>query len=288
MTEPLPPREKRQNLLRVTFAVLKLLLAIYLCLLTGLYSCQRYVEYVAVSPYPGTPKQNGVGEMSIVTVRTPDNLSLIGWFAGPKKPNGKIVVLFHGQGIHIGYNAFKARYFLDAGYGIFMAEYRGFAGNPGSPTEEGLYNDGRGVMQWLKDQHYPPSQVVVYGESLGTGVAVEIAAEFPVAGLILEAPYSSAVEIGEMRYPFFPISFLMKDHLDSLSKIGRVKAPLLVVHGSEDTIIPIKYSRKLFDAANEPKQFITMQGIGHPPELYQHGAGKMMIGWLNKQFGTKP
>lgn len=287
MTQAATRAEQRRALFRIVMAFLKIAVAIYVLLLAGLYLCQRQLEYIPVSFYPGTPKENNVPEMSIVTVRTSDNLSLIGWFAGPKHVGGKVVVLFHGQGIDFGENAFKARYFLNAGYGVFLSEYPGFAGNPGTPTEEGLYRGARAVMGWLKDQGYDAHVVVLYGESLGTGVAVQMATEFPVADLILEAPYASAVEIAAHRYPYFPIRQLMKDPLDSLSKIARVTSPMLIVHGALDADIPIEYGRKLFDAATAPKKFLVVQGAGHPPDLYNHGAGKMIVDWLDKQGKAK-
>lgn len=286
MTEAATPAEKRRALLRICFAFAKIGLAIYVGLLAALYFCQRQLEYVPVTISAGTPKEHGVPEMSVVTVTTPDNLSLAGWFAPPRAGNDKVVVMFHGQGIHIGYDAYKARPLLQRGYGVFLVEYRGFAGNPGSPTEDGLYNDARGVMAWLKQGGYDPSKIFLYGESLGTGVAVEMGTEFHVAGVILEGPYSSALEIAQYRYPYFPVSFLMHDPLDSVSKIGRMLSPLLIVHGALDWVIPIQYAHKLFDAAKSPKVFAVIKGAGHPPDLYNHGAGEIILDWLDKQIAA--
>jgi pimeloyl-ACP methyl ester carboxylesterase len=287
MTETVSQTGTKRPLLRISFALIKMLMAFYLTLLTGLYFFQRELEYIPVTAFPGTPKENGVGEMSVVSVHTADNLSLMGWFAGPKKENGRVVVLFHGQGIHIGGNRFKARLLLDDGYGVFFCEYPGFGGNPGTPTEESIYNDGRAVIQWLKKQGYDESRIILYGESLGSGVAVQMATEFHVGGVILEAPYNSAVAIAQFRYPYFPVQWLMKDPLDSLSKMGGVKEPLLIIHGAEDPVIPIAFSRELFAAAAGPKKFITVDGAGHPPDLYLHGAGKMIVEWLDHQDVAK-
>ena len=287
MTKAAPQAEQRRAMLRIMFTFVKIAVAIYIGLLAGLYFCQRTLEYLPVSVSSGTPKQSGVGEMSVVTFKTPDDLSLTGWFAPPKEKNGRVVLLLHGQGINISFNRLKARQFLDAGYGMFLCEYRGSGGNPGSPTEEGLYNDARGAMRWLKERGYDAPKVVLYGESLGTGVAIQMGTEFPVAAVVLEAPYSSAVEIAALRYPYFPIRWLMKDPLDSVSKVRNVKAPLLVIHGQIDGYIPIEFGRKLFDAAKEPKTFIAVKDAGHPPDLYEHGAGKMIIDWLDKQGKAK-
>jgi fermentation-respiration switch protein FrsA (DUF1100 family) len=195
--------------------------------------------------------------------------------------------LFHGAGVHIGYNGFKERLLLDGGYGVFACEYRGFAGNPGTPTDNGLYMDARAVMQWLKERGYSESKIVLYGESLGTGVAVQMATEYKVSAVVLEAPYSSTLEVAEYLYPFVPVRYLMKDNLDSLSKIGNAKAPLLIIHGTQDSLIPICFGRKLFDAASEPKTFIPVEGAEHPPDLYKRGAGKLILNWLDKQVKAK-
>ncbi|MEZ0225313.1 MAG: alpha/beta hydrolase [Alphaproteobacteria bacterium] len=277
-----PPGTIGGILARIFLSIVKTVFAIYVGLLAGVYFCQRYLEYLPISDYAGTPKENGVAEMSIVTVKTPDNLSLIGWFGGPKHTDGKVVVVFHGNGSNLGPKASKARYFLDKGYGVFLCEYRGFGGNPGSPTEEGVYNDARAVVRWLEEQGFPKSSIVLYGESLGTGIAVQMATEFEPFAVILEAPYSSAVSVAERRYPIFPVRLLMKDHFDSISKINKFDLPLLIVHGDRDHIIPISFSRDLFNAANEPKKFMQIDGAGHL-DLYNFGAGKLIVDWLDAQ-----
>jgi uncharacterized protein len=269
-------------LARISFSIVRTVFVIYLGLLAGVYFCQRQLEYLPVPDWAGTPKENGVPEMSIVTVKTSDNLSLMGWFAWPKMPSQKVVVIFHGNGANLGSKAARARVFLDKGYGVFLCEYRGFGGNPGSPTEEGVYNDGRAVINWLDGQGFSKTSIVLYGESLGTGIAVQMATEFQPFAAILEAPYSSAVSVAERRYPFFPVRLLMKDHFDSISKINKFTLPLLIVHGVHDHIIPISFSRDLFNAANDPKEFITLDGAGHL-DLYDFGAGRMIVDWLDAQ-----
>jgi uncharacterized protein len=271
-------------LARIFLSIVKTVVVIYVGLLVGVYICQRELEYLPVPDFAGTPKENGVEEMSIVTVKTSDNLSLMGWFAPPKIAGQKVVVIYHGNGANLGAKAGRARLFLDKGYGVFLCEYRGFGGNPGSPTEEGVYNDARAVINWLGEKGFSKSSVVLYGESLGTGIAVQMATEFQPFGLILEAPYSSALSVAERRYPIFPVALLMKDRFDSISKIGRFKLPLLIVHGDRDHIIPIVFSRDLFNAANEPKKFIQVDGAGHL-DLYDFGAGKMIVDWLDAQIG---
>ena len=169
---------------------------------------------------------------------------------------------------------------LDEGYGVFLMEYRGYAGNPGSPTEEGFYNDGRGAVAWLKEKGYDPDRLALYGESLGSGVAVQLATEIRPKYLIVHSGFNSAVDVALRTYSMLPARLLMKDRYDNKSKIGQVKSDLLVIHGDKDTMIPLSFAQDLFDAANEPKTFVTIKNAGHN-SLYNLGAGKMVTSWLN-------
>ena len=263
-------------------AVALRLLAVYLLLVVFLYFAQRFLQYHPDTHFPGSPAANGVPKMHEVIARTEDGLDLLAWFAPPREKGGKIVVFFHGNAGHIGHRAVKARYFLDKGYGVYMCEYRGYGGNKGSISEEGLYRDGRGALMWLREQGYKPAQFVLYGESIGAAVAIEMATQARPSALILESPFNSAVAMGEKRYFYVPVSLLLKDRFDNLSKIGRVHAPLLVVHGDEDATTPIAFARELFNAANHPKEFIDINGGGHS-DLYEHHAGHLILEWLGKQ-----
>lgn len=247
-----------------------------------MYAGQRQLEYFPDTRPPGAPRDSGVPEMREVTVKTDDGLSLVAWFAPPKKKDGRIVVMFHGNGGNIAERAGKARNFLGRGYGVYMAEYRGYGGNAGSPTEEGLYRDARAGLKWLEGQGFSPAQFVIYGESIGTGVAVQMASEIKPNILILEAPFSSAAAVGQANYFWLPVAFLMKDKFDSIAKIGAISPALLIVHGDRDNIVPIRFSRDLFAAANDPKKFVTIGGGGHG-DLYSRGAGPLIADWLDGQ-----
>jgi uncharacterized protein len=267
--------------MRICLTFVKVAIVLYLGALVGVYLCQRQLVYLPVSVPSGTPAENGVPEMSVVDVKASDGVILTSWFAPPKTKDGKVILFFHGQGINIGFNAEKAKLLMSRGYGLFLAEYRGFAGNPGIPAEDSLYNDAHDTLRWLDEKGFPSSRVILYGESLGSGVAVESATKFPVFAVVLEAPYSSALNIAKLRYPYFPIDLLMHDRLDSLSKIGSVKSPVLIIHGLLDGYIPIEFSRELFNSANKPKTFLAVKGAGHPPDLYSHDAGNLVLNWLD-------
>jgi len=168
------------------------------------------------------------------------------------------------------------------GYGIFLLVYRGYSGNPGNPSENGLYNDANAAINYLEKKGTPTSQMVLVGESLGAGVAVDIAAKHKVAALILLAPFSSLTRLSQWHYVFIPAKLILKDRFDSLSKIKQVNAPLLIIHGTEDKIVPIKFGKELFAAANKPKEFEAVAGAHHN-DLYDYGVQKKIIDFLQSK-----
>ncbi len=257
------------------------LLFLYSLGLVLLYFYQRRLMYFpSVGKLP-TPASVNL-KMQVLTIATEDGLNLAAWFAPPLQRDSKIVVMFHGNAGNIADRRCKASTFIDKGYGLFMCEYRGYGGNPGTPTEAGLYKDARAGIKWLLAQGYSPQQLVMYGESLGTGVAVQMAGEFAARYVILEAPYSSTLDLAREKYWFVPVDHLMHDTYDSLAKIAKIKPPLLVVHGDRDATIPIRFAQKLFKAANHPKEFVTINGGGHS-DLYDHKAGEIITAWLERQ-----
>jgi hypothetical protein len=152
-----------------------------------------------------------------------------------------------------------------------MAEYRGYGGNPGTPTERGLVADGAAALDFLDGEGIAANRLVIYGESLGSGVAVLLAAQREVAGLILEAPFTSVADVAQHHYSFMPASALVRDRFDSLARIGQVRAPILVLHGERDRVVPLRFGRALFDAAPEPKELWLAREAGHE-DLARYGA----------------
>ena len=221
--------------------------------------------------------------MEVVVYETADGLALNGWYRAARDGRSTLVY-FHGNAGHLGDRAFLARPYLEAGYGVLLAGYRGYGGNPGRPSEEGLYADGRAAVAWLADAGVPPDRRVLFGESLGTGVAVQMAAEDEIAGLILQSPFTSVVEVGQDAVPWFPVSLLMTHRFDSLSKIPQITAPLLLIHGEADRVIPIRFGRRLFEAAPEPKTAHFVPGAGHN-DLYRFGTSEIVIAFLETLAG---
>lgn len=175
------------------------------------------------------------------------------------------VVFLHGNGAPISarLNVLHYERLRQLGLNVIAPEYRGYAGTGGVPTEAGVERDGRGAYDYLVGAlHVPASRIVIFGWSLGSAVAVDVASRVPEAAVILEGAPASLVDIGQLRYPYMPIRLLMRNPFDSITKIGRIRAPLLFLHSPEDAVVPIDQGRRLFAAAHEPKAFVEVEG-GH-------------------------
>jgi fermentation-respiration switch protein FrsA (DUF1100 family) len=173
------------------------------------------------------------------------------------------VLFFHGNAGEIGDRAARLAAYRAAGLGALFLSYRGYGGSTGSPTEAGLLLDALAAYDWLAERGVAASDIMVVGESLGTGVAVQLAIRRKIGALALEAPFTSAADIAAKLYPWLPVKLLMKDRFDSLSRIREVHAPLLVIHGERDELIPLNAGKRLFAAANEPKEMIVVEGGSH-------------------------
>jgi fermentation-respiration switch protein FrsA (DUF1100 family) len=248
---------------RIVLAVLKGAVIIYLMVIAILFFMQRQMLYHRTTEPPMLNDTTLVQQREIVCLTTADGLNLHSWYFPASRADAPVVLFLHGNAGDIGNHLPFARFLIDAGYGVLALEYRGYGGNPGSPSEAGLSDDARAAFAFLKSQDIPDSRVVLLGESLGTGVAVTMAAEHPVAALVLRSPYTSIPDVAASAFWYLPARWLVRDRFDSLAKIGLNKAPLFVFHGAGDTLIPISLGRELFDAAPEPKTWLTVDGVGH-------------------------
>jgi hypothetical protein len=224
------------------------------------------------------PAAVGLSKAEEVTLKTDDGESLIAWYVSPQasKP---LVIYFHGNGGALNLRADRFRWLTADGFGLLGLSYRGYGGSTGKPTESGLLLDAMAAYDFAASR-VPPERIVLWGESLGTGVAVALAAERQVGGLILDAPFTSAADIGAAAYPFLPVRWLIRDSFRSDERIGRVTAPLLVLHGEQDRVIPIRFGEKLFALANEPKRFVRFP-LGQHSNLDDHGAPEVVRAFLN-------
>lgn len=262
--------------------VIVTILAGYALAVTLVYAFQRSLMYF---PYKAVPELAAAGVPGIVetTLTTSDGLSLLSWYRPPAGPDLATMVYFHGNAGSIQWRAGKMRPYLDAGYGLLLVGYRGYGGNPGSPTEEGLYRDGRAALDHLAALGVPADRIVIYGESLGSGVAVQMAAEREIGALVLEAPFTSAADVGAGAYPFLPVRLLIRDRYDSVTKIADIGAPVLIVHGEADRTVPVRLGRALFAAAREPKQAVFIPGAGHE-DLYDFGVAREVLAFLDRHL----
>jgi fermentation-respiration switch protein FrsA (DUF1100 family) len=260
-----------------------IVIAMYVLLVVGMFAFQRSLLYFPTHNYVTLEEAHANKALRELPVRTADGIDLKGWYA-PATSKPFTFVLFHGNGDSLYRDAEVPDPYLAAGYGFLMAEYRGYSGLPGKPSEAGLYADGRAYLYGLMAQGVKSENIILLGHSLGTGVAVQLAGEFHVGGVILLAPYLSITKMAQMTYPFVPVKLIALDRFDNDKKIGAVHVPVLIVNGSADEVIPPSQGRQLYELANEPKTFQSMPGRGHNDIL--EGAASLCLDWANKSPGV--
>jgi uncharacterized protein len=227
------------------------------------------------------PMLAGVQELELTTA---DGIELVAWYA--PAPRGRpTVVIFHGNASSLRGERYRLKHFMDASMGVLLVAYRGYSGNPGSPTEEGLYADARSALDWLEAGGVPRASTVLYGASLGSGVATKMAAERDFGALVLEAPFTSTVDVAAHRFPIIPVRWLMADRFDSIARIGAIHEPLLIMHGDADYVIPQSQARRLFAAAHEPKQAFWPSGVGHN-DLFDSGGFAIAREFIEKHVAA--
>jgi fermentation-respiration switch protein FrsA (DUF1100 family) len=218
-----------------------------------------------------------------VQLKTSDGLMVYGWY-WPAPEGRPTVVIFHGNGGSLRSQRYRLAHFKDAGMGVFLLAYRGYSGSDGTPSEEGLYADARAALDWLKAQGVGDEQIALYGQSLGTGVATKMASERRVAMVLLESPYTSTTDVAAFRFPIVPVYWLMNDRYESLARIASVKAPLLVMHGGADYVIPQSLGKRLFDMAPQPKEGFWPAGLGHN-DIFDNGGFATARDFIERMYG---
>ncbi len=217
----------------------------------GLYIFQRDLLYHPTeNNYDGDKLTVNIQEVKIVT---DDNIDLLAWYHNKDINKFKTILFLHGNAGSLENRIHKINHFEDMNINFLLLSWRGFSGNIGKPTEKGLYQDARSAVKWLVKQGVIEENIIIYGESLGTGITTEIAQNKNFAGIILETPFTSMVAAGKSKYPIFPIKLLLKDKYESDKKIKNIKSPVLIMHGEEDQIVPFWMGEKMFQMANEPK-----------------------------------
>ncbi|HXZ46896.1 MAG TPA: alpha/beta hydrolase [Pseudolabrys sp.] len=248
----------------------------YCGVLALMYVFQRSLMYFP-DPARISPAAAGLPEAEEVAFKSDDGETLLAWHVAPRfdKP---VVIYFQGNAEGLEPRVGRFTWLTADGTGLLALCYRGYSGSTGRPTEDGLIRDARAAYDFVRKRD-PGRRIILFGESLGTGVAVALAAEREVAGIILDAPYTSMAELGAAAYPFAPVRWLVKDSFHSDKRIARVHAPLLIVHGERDDIVPVRFGEKLFARANEPKRMVRFPLGGHV-NLDEYGAAKAVKGFL--------
>lgn len=253
-------------------------------LLALMYVFQRALMY-----FPDTartpPAAAGLPQAEEITLTSSDGEKLIAWHVPPHgdKP---VVIYFHGNGGALNLRAGRFKWLTAGGTGLLALSYRGYGGSSGKPSEAGLLLDAVAAYDFAAAR-YPVKRLVLWGESLGTAVAVALAAEHDVGGLMLDAPFTSAADVGAAVYPIVPVRWFIKDTYRSDRRIARVRAPLLVLHGESDTIIPISFGERLFALAPEPKRMVRFPSGNHV-DLDDHGAAKAVRQFLEELQPASP
>jgi len=233
------------------YYTLILIFVVYLVITLFLYFFQRKLLY-----YPTANNYSGdrlVVLIEKVKIKTKDNIELLSWYHKKNINDYKTILFLHGNAGTLEDRIHKINHFKDIDINFLLLSWRGFSGNNGYPSEKGIYEDARSAVRWLKNKGIVEKNIIIYGESLGTGAAVEIAQNSDFAGVILESPFTSMIDAGKTKYPFFPVRLLLKDKYESDKKIKNIKSPILIMHGEVDRIVPFWMGKKMYKLANEPK-----------------------------------
>ena len=224
---------------------------IYFLILVFLYFYQRNLLY--------HPNENNYSEDKIsvdienVRIKTSDNIELLGWYHEKNLKDFKTLIFFHGNAGSLENRIHKLNHFRDMNINFLIIAWRGFSGNNGNPSEQGLYEDGKSAIDWLIKKGVSEKNLILYGESLGTGVATHLAQNKNFAGVILETPFTSMIDAAKKFYPYIPVKLLLKDKFENYKKIKNINLPILIMHGEVDQLVPFSMGKKIYEIANEPK-----------------------------------
>lgn len=236
------------------------------------FAMQRRLLYPVDRTYV-SPAAAGLRNVTEQEIRGPDGVRVLAWY-GAAKPGKPTLLYFHGNGGSLAVRTPRIERFMGEGWGVFMMTYRGYGGSGGSPTETDNIADAVRAYDTLVTKGVAATDIVLYGESLGTGVATRLALQRPAAGLILDAPYTSIPDVAQRAFWFLPVRLLMCDRYETSRIIDKINIPLLIIHGSKDTVVPVDMGRDLARLAREPKTLVVFPNGGHS-NLYIDGNGAL-------------
>lgn len=257
-------------ILRLVKLVLLLGLVVYVAVLGTLFVRQRELVFPR-DPAKADIAAAGLAGAEEIGVTTADGERLVAWVV-PPRADKPVLLYFHGNAGNLGRagRIDRFRRLTEDGTGLLAVSYRGYGGSSGAPSEAGLLQDARAAYG-VAAARFGADKLIGYGESLGTGVVLKLAAELPLQAVVLEAPYRSTLSVAQGIYPYLPLSLVMKDQFRSDAIIGRVRAPLLVLHGERDQVIPFDHGQQLYELANAPKRFLRFP-TGRHSDLPQYGS----------------
>jgi uncharacterized protein len=234
--------------------------ALYAALVVGLFVGQRKILF-RCDAAEVDPASLGL-KADTIRLKTDDGETLLAW-SFPPAPERPLILYFHGNAGGVDLRVERFRAIAKAGMGLLAIEYRGYASSTGSPSERGLKLDGEAAYAAAIASGVAPERIVPLGESLGSGIAIALAARHKIGALVLDSPYSSIVDVAAATYWFVPVRALLRDPFRNDLLIGSVEAPTLMVHGTKDAVVPIRFGEKLFALANQPKEFWRVEGAAH-------------------------
>ncbi len=252
---------------------------LYVLVVAAAFLGQRHLMYVPDTERVA-PADAGLSGVAEIVLETPDGVRLVAWRALPASPERPTVLYLHGNGGNLAGRADRLARYQRQGFGVLMLSWRGYGGSGGRPTEANNLADARLAYGRLVADGVAPERIVAYGESLGSGVAVQLATELPVAALVLDAPYTSIVDVAIRSYPYLPVRPLLWDRYESDRHIKTVTAPILILHGERDAVIPVAMGRALYDVAPEPKKLVLFPRGGHV-DLDDYGAAEVVGRWID-------
>ena len=236
-------------------------LIIYLVLLILIYVNQRKLLYLPTeNNYLDDPIKFKYKEFFLEVDKS---IKLRSWLIEKDLKKYKTLLFFHGNAGNLFNRSYKLNKFNELDLNVLIISWRSFSGNLGKPNETNLYGDAKKAVKWLNDKGVKTENIILYGESLGTGVAVEIGQTNKFNSIILESPYTSMVKAAKIYYPYLPVNLLLKDKYNSEKKIKNIKTPILIMHGKKDNIVPFYMGKKLFETANKPKKFLQIEEDDH-------------------------
>ena len=237
------------------FNIISTILLLYFIATLSVYFFQRKLLYHPSPPTNFIESTTGKGlihKFQKIKIKVNNNINLNGWLH-IKDLNKKTILFFHGNAGNLDNRIYKLNLIGTLDINFLIIAWRGYSGSSGSPTEEGLYEDAESALKFLASKGINEKDIIIYGESLGTAIAINVSQNKNFAGIILEAPFTSMIDMGQKYYPFFPVRLLLKDKYESKKKIKNIKSPVLIMHGKKDNIVPFYMGNEMFEIANNPK-----------------------------------